>query len=77
MQIKAIPFTQEVHDFIHAHERNYVVELNRDGQMHQLLRLEYPEKTMTLISMAHIDGLPISANWVVKTLSTKEDSLND
>jgi len=76
MQVKAIPFTQEVNEFIRAHERNYVIELNRDGQMHQLLRLEYPELTMSLISLAHIDGLPISANWVVNAVTAMEDGLH-
>jgi 2-oxoglutarate ferredoxin oxidoreductase subunit alpha len=76
MQIKAIPFTQEVINFIKGHERNYVVELNRDGQMHQLLRLECPEQTMSILSLAHIDGLPLSASWVVNAILGKENGQN-
>jgi len=70
--IKAIPFTPSVVEFIGRHKRNYVVELNRDGQMHQLLSLETPQNAANLISLSHIDGLPLTADWVVKALLKKE-----
>ena len=73
MQIKAIPFTQEVKDFIFTHEKNFVVELNRDGQMNQLLTLEYPEKAMSLISLAHLDGMSLTAKWLVDAFLAKEN----
>jgi 2-oxoglutarate ferredoxin oxidoreductase subunit alpha len=73
LQIKAVPFTDEVKAFIEAHKVNYVVELNRDGQMHQLLRLAYPERAMQLISLAHLDGLPLTAQWVLDAFTAKEE----
>ena len=73
MQIKSIPFTKEVEDFITKHEVNYVVELNRDGQMNQLLTIEYPEFATKLCSLAHIDGLPLTATWVVEAILHKEN----
>ncbi len=73
MQLKAVPFTDEVRDFIATHKKNYVVELNRDGQMHQLLTLAFPEKATRLISLAHIDGLPLSARWVVNAFTAKQE----
>ncbi|MGH9570291.1 MAG: 2-oxoacid:acceptor oxidoreductase family protein, partial [Candidatus Angelobacter sp.] len=39
MRLRAYPFNQEVHEFVRNHERIYVVEQNRDGQMHELLKL--------------------------------------
>ena len=39
MRIRALPFSQEVGEFIHAHDTNYVAELNRDGQLHQILTI--------------------------------------
>jgi len=76
LRIKAIPFTASVVEFINRHKRNYVVELNRDGQMHQLLSLETPKNAANLISLAHIDGLPLTADWVVKALTAKETMLS-
>ncbi len=64
MRIRAIPFTQEVTDFIKKYEQVFVVEMNRDGQMCQLLRIEYPEQAAQIKSVAFGDGLPASAKWV-------------
>jgi 2-oxoglutarate/2-oxoacid ferredoxin oxidoreductase subunit alpha len=71
LRLKAVPFTPAVLEFINSHKRNYVVEQNRDGQMHQLLSLETPENAVKLISLSHIDGLPLTAEWVVKALMAK------
>ncbi len=72
LRLKAIPFREEVTEFVASHDRVYVVELNRDGQLHQLLRLEYPEHAIKLISIAHIDGLPLTARWVRESLLAEE-----
>jgi len=73
MQVRAIPFNDQVEKFISEHEVNYVVELNRDGQMNQLLTIEYPQFATKLISLAHIDGLPLTAKWVVDAILSKEN----
>jgi len=73
MRIRALPFSEEVGSFIQAHERNYVLELNQDGQLHQLLSLEYCDMTVRLISLSYIDGLPMTADYVIKSVSEKED----
>jgi 2-oxoglutarate/2-oxoacid ferredoxin oxidoreductase subunit alpha len=74
MQVKAVPFTDQVREFIAQHEVNYVIELNRDGQMHQLLTLAHPEYATRLVSLAHIDGLPLTAKWVVDAITAKENN---
>jgi 2-oxoglutarate ferredoxin oxidoreductase subunit alpha len=73
MRIRAVPFTNEVREFIENHHRNYVIELNRDGQLHQLLTLEISERAPSLISLAHLDGLPLTAQWVVDAVKEKEE----
>jgi 2-oxoglutarate/2-oxoacid ferredoxin oxidoreductase subunit alpha len=72
LRVRAIPFTEEVNAFVHEHERNYVVEMNRDGQLHQLLLLDYPDRAMNLISLAHTDGLPLTARRVREAILPKE-----
>jgi 2-oxoglutarate ferredoxin oxidoreductase subunit alpha len=54
-----------------------VVELNRDGQLHQILQLEIPDRNLSLISLSHQDGLPLTANWVVEQIVVKEEHKND
>jgi len=72
MRIRGIPFIQEVRNFIDSHEHNYVVEMNRDGQLYQLLLVEYPKLADKLTSVAFNDGLPATAKWVRESILEKE-----
>ncbi|MGI6741828.1 MAG: 2-oxoacid:acceptor oxidoreductase subunit alpha [Brevefilum sp.] len=76
MRIRSLPFSDEVGDFIQSHSRNYVIELNRDGQLHQILINEFCDKTNRLISLAHLDGLPITATRVINAVTNKENERN-
>jgi len=73
MRIRALPSSDEVRDFILQHERNYVLELNRDGQLHQILTLESPENSKKLISLSISDGLPMTAKWINNRICEMED----
>lgn len=73
LRLRALPVSPEVRSFVEQHDRVYVVELNRDGQMHELLRLEMPDLAMKLTSLAFLDGLPLTARWVVENLLEKEN----
>jgi 2-oxoglutarate ferredoxin oxidoreductase subunit alpha len=66
MRIRALPFTEDVQSFLERHATNFVVEMNRDGQMRQLLAMEYPELANRLVPVAFQNGLPASAAWVRK-----------
>jgi len=74
MRIRGIPFTDNVSKFIESHEQNFVVEMNRDGQMYQLLLVEYPHLADKLTSVAFNDGLPATAKWVKESILVKEVS---
>jgi 2-oxoglutarate ferredoxin oxidoreductase subunit alpha len=60
-------------EFIQNHETIYVLENNRDGQMHAILALELPEKAVDLVSLAVVDGLPISAEWIREAILQEEN----
>ena len=72
LRVRAIPFPDEVVEFIRNHDRTYVVENNRDGQLKQLLTLESPEDASRLRKASHGDGLALSANWVRDTILAQE-----
>src|SRR5258706_1498006 len=73
LRVRSYPFTREVHEFIERHDRVYVVEQNRDGQMASLLKLDIkPESTPRLRSICHIHGLPIDARSVTDELMMRE-----
>jgi 2-oxoglutarate ferredoxin oxidoreductase subunit alpha len=73
LRVRAIPFTPEVEEFVREHRVIYVVEMNQDGQLHQLLSLEYPQYALKLISLSHMDGLPLTARWVREAIIEKEE----
>lgn len=73
LRLRALPPAQEVLDFICNNDRVYVLENNRDGQMHEILSLEVPDKAADLISLAHIDGLPINAEWIRESILQEEN----
>jgi 2-oxoglutarate ferredoxin oxidoreductase subunit alpha len=73
LRLKAYPFTSEVFEFIASHERIYVVEQNRDGQMLALLKLEVrPPDIGKLRSVRHYNGLPIDARSVTDEIISQE-----
>lgn len=69
-RVRSIPFTDEVKEFLNTNEPVYVVEINRDGQMCQLLQMTYPEFASNLKKVCHIDGLALTANWIVENILT-------
>lgn len=73
LRIRSLPFAAEIRDFIDAHEEVYVVEINRDGQLHQLLTMEFSEVAYKLKKAAHMDGLPLTAKWIKNNIQAKEE----
>jgi 2-oxoglutarate ferredoxin oxidoreductase subunit alpha len=73
LRIRAFPFTSEVHEFVAAHDRVYIVEQNRDAQMLSLLKLDLPaEDAVRLRSIRHFNGLPIDARSVTDEFVLQE-----
>jgi 2-oxoglutarate/2-oxoacid ferredoxin oxidoreductase subunit alpha len=73
LRLRAFPFSQEVHAFVAAHSRVYIIEQNRDGQMLSLLKLDLPAEDITkLRSIRYFDGLPLDARTVTDKLVLQE-----
>jgi 2-oxoglutarate/2-oxoacid ferredoxin oxidoreductase subunit alpha len=64
MRLKAFPFGKEVRDFCVRHDRIFVVEQNRDGQMRSLLMTEADIPGDKLIATLNYDGMPLTAAFV-------------
>lgn len=72
LRLKALPFTEELKNFVQKHDRIYVVEQNRDFQMRDLIRLELPELAVKLRSIRHYNGLPIDARYITDAIMEQE-----
>lgn len=68
-RVRAFPFGDEVVDFIQAHERVFVIEQNRDGQMRSLLINEHDFDPAKLVSITYYAGLSISADFIKDAVS--------
>jgi 2-oxoglutarate ferredoxin oxidoreductase subunit alpha len=64
LRIRALPFTKEVDKFLAKYDQIFIVEMNRDGQMDQILKTEYAQFAPKFKSVAFGDGMPASAKWV-------------
>ena len=75
IRLRGFPFQEEVHDFIDRHERLFVIEQNRDGQMRTLLINELDLVPDKLISVTHIDGTPIDARHICQSIETMQSKI--
>ena len=76
-RLRAVPFTDDLEEFFRKHDRVYVVEQNRDGQMAGLIKLELPTELAEKIrSIRHYSGLPIDARFVTDALIAAEKGVH-
>ena len=72
-RLRAFPFSPQVADFVRRHERVYVVDQNRDGQMYQLLRMELgSDEVKKLRTVRYYTGLPLDAHTVTNAIVSEE-----
>jgi 2-oxoglutarate ferredoxin oxidoreductase subunit alpha len=64
LRLRAFPFPKSVPDFIAAHDTVFVVEQNRDAQMHAMLVNELDIDPARLTRVLHYDGTPITARFI-------------
>ena len=72
LRMKGLPFTAQLREFVAAHERVIVIENNLTGQMADLIQLELPEFAGRVRRVCHLDGLPLSARYVVDAIEVLE-----
>jgi 2-oxoglutarate ferredoxin oxidoreductase subunit alpha len=60
-----------VAEFIAGHTQVFVVEQNRDAQMHQLLVNELQVDPAKLVKVLHYDGTPITARFIAAAIKDK------
>jgi 2-oxoglutarate/2-oxoacid ferredoxin oxidoreductase subunit alpha len=74
-RLRALPFTEELKRFVASHDRVYVVEQNRDGQMADMIRLEVGEDQRKLRKILHYTGLPCDARTISDAVLQMESTV--
>ena len=72
LRLRSFPFPASVQSWIEAHDRVYVIEQNRDGQMRNLMRIEMPAIADHLESIRHYTGMPLDARTVTDAVVAAE-----
>ena len=71
LRVRGFPFSEEVGRFLDAHEVNFIVEQNRDGQLRNLLMLETGIAAEKLESVRYYGGFPMSAHHVISGVKAR------
>ena len=71
LRLRAFPFSDEVIEFVNAHDQVFVVEQNRDAQMRMLLVNECAIDPARFISILHYDGTPITARYITSAIAER------
>ena len=71
LRMRAFPFSEEVVDFINAHDQVFVVEQNRDSQLQKLIVNECALDPARFISILHYDGTPITARYITTAIAER------
>ena len=69
LRVRGFPFADTVRDFVLAHDKVFVVEQNRDGQLRTLLMKECELDPARLIPILHYDGTPITARFIRRAMA--------
>jgi 2-oxoglutarate ferredoxin oxidoreductase subunit alpha len=77
LRLRAFPFPKSVPDFIAAYDKVFVVEQNRDGQMHSLLVNELDIDPARMVRVLHYDGTPITARFIAKAIRQRLPQLRE
>lgn len=75
LRLRALPFTGDVRSFVSMHDRIYVVEQNRDGQMGDLLKLEVGADQEKIRKILHYTGLPCDARSITEAVVQMEATI--
>jgi 2-oxoglutarate/2-oxoacid ferredoxin oxidoreductase subunit alpha len=72
LRLRALPLTAELKSFVAAHDRVYVVEQNRDGQMGDIIKLEVGADQQKIRKILHYTGLPCDARTITDAVLQME-----
>jgi 2-oxoglutarate ferredoxin oxidoreductase subunit alpha len=74
LRLRALPINDTVKQFVADHKKLYIIEMNRDGQLHEILTLEAPMSCNKLFSSTLNNGLSLTAEWIKNDILAKEQN---
>jgi 2-oxoglutarate ferredoxin oxidoreductase subunit alpha len=72
LRIRAIPFDEEIRKFILAKRAVYILDLNQNGQIFELLKARFPDCWRQMHSVTHYSGMPVQAMELAREVQMRE-----
>ncbi len=73
LRLRALPITKTVENFIKENDEIYIVEMNHDGQLRDILRTIMPAESTKLFSSTLNNGLSLTAKWIAEDILNKKE----
>ncbi len=73
LRLRALPITEKVETFIRENDEIFIVEMNHEGQLREILSIEMPEESKKFISSTLNNGLPLTAKWIRDDILAKKE----
>ena len=72
LRVRSLPLCKSVRTFVEEHDVTYVVEMNRDGQMHEIMIIDLADLSDKIVSIVKHDGLSLTARTVHEAIMEHE-----
>ncbi|MCP4138970.1 MAG: 2-oxoacid:acceptor oxidoreductase subunit alpha [Chloroflexi bacterium] len=74
LRLRALPITDTVKSFIRKNKQVFVVEMNHDGQLREILNANMPGECTKLVSSNLNNGLSLTAKWIRDDVLAKKEN---
>lgn len=69
-RVRALPLGQPTEAFIGKYDHVFVVENNFNGQLAEIIRMDFPGLATRTVPVHKCDGLPLTAKWISESILT-------
>ncbi|MBT3712472.1 MAG: 2-oxoacid:acceptor oxidoreductase subunit alpha, partial [Anaerolineae bacterium] len=73
LRLRALPINDIVKEFVRKYDEIFVVEMNHNGQLREILSIEMPEESTKMTSSILNNGLSLTAEWIRDDILAKKE----
>ena len=73
LRLRALPINDIVKEFVRKYDEIFVVEMNHNGQLREILSIEMPEESTKMTSSTLNNGLSLTAEWIRDDILAKKE----
>jgi len=74
LRLRALPFTETIENFVRENDEIFIVEMNHDGQLREIMSAEMPTESEKFVSVNLNSGLSLTAEWIKDQILAKKEN---